>query len=154
MMTYRSFTALRKIMIVLACIAITAGCASIEKQSKPSVVPNKLKGYLTSDTVPNSGAFIPPPPAAGSTALALDQDISRNSLTLRDSPRWMLAAEDADLKFPAAAATFSCALNAPITEQDTPHPCRRGPCFFQGEENIHARSTIRCQQGAYLLTER
>jgi acid phosphatase (class A) len=121
MMMYRNHTALRKIMIVLACIAITAGCASIEKQGKPSVVQNRLKGYLTSDTVPNSGAFIPPPPAAGSTSLALDQDISRNSLTLRDSPRWMLAAEDADLKFPAAAAAFSCALNAPITEKDTPH---------------------------------
>ncbi len=113
--------ALRKIVLVLTCIALAAGCASIEKQGKPSAVPNRIQGYLTSDAVPNSKTFIPPPPAAGSTALALDQDISRNSLTLRDSPRWMLAAEDADLKFPAAAATFSCALNAPITEQDTPH---------------------------------
>ena len=121
MMMYKGIIALRKIMIVLACIAITAGCANIEKQGKASFVPNRLQGYLTHDTVPNSEAFIPPPPAAGSTALALDQDISRNSLTLRDSPRWTLAAEDADLMFPGAAGTFSCALNSPITEQDTPH---------------------------------
>ena len=121
MMMYKGITALRKIMLVLACIAITTGCAGIEKQGKSSVVQNRLKGYLTSDTVPNGAAFIPPPPAAGSTALALDQDVSRNSLTLRDSPRWMLAAEDADLKFPGVAAAFSCALNAPITGQDTPH---------------------------------
>lgn len=114
-------TPLRKIVIVLACIAITAGCANFEKQGKPSVVPDNIPGYLTSDTVPNSEALIPPPPAAESTAFALDQDISRNSLTLRDSPRWILAAEDADLTFPRAAGTFSCVLNAPITEQETPH---------------------------------
>ena len=113
--------ALRKITIVMACIAFTAGCANFEKQSKPSVVPDGLPGYVASDTLPDSGALIPPPPAAGSTALALDHDISRYSLTLRDSPRWTLAAEDADLTFPTAAGTFSCALNAPITEQDTPH---------------------------------
>jgi acid phosphatase (class A) len=115
------YTALRNIMIVLTCIAITAGCANFAKQSQPPVVPDGFPGYLASDTLPNSEALIPPPPAAGSSALALDQDISRDSLTLRDSPRWTLAAEDADLKFPSAAGTFSCALNVPITELDTPH---------------------------------
>jgi acid phosphatase (class A) len=35
--------------------------------------------------------------------------------------RWTLATDDANLNFPQAAGTFSCALNAPITEQDTPH---------------------------------
>jgi len=40
---------------------------------------------------------------------------------LRDTPRWALAALDADLRFPQAAGTFSCALNAPITEEDAPH---------------------------------
>jgi acid phosphatase (class A) len=33
----------------------------------------------------------------------------------------MLAASDADLMFPHAAGTFSCALSAPITEEDAPH---------------------------------
>jgi acid phosphatase (class A) len=121
MIRYMGNTALRNIMIVLTCFAITAGCANFAKQSKPSVVPDRLPGYLASDTLPNSEALIPPPPAAGSSALALDYDISRNSLTLRDSPRWTLAGEDADLMFPRAAGTFSCALNVPITEQDTPH---------------------------------
>ncbi len=121
MMRNMGNTPLRKIVIVLACIAITAGCANFEKQGKPSVVPDNNSGYLTSDTVPNSEALLPPPPAAGSSALALDRDISRNILTLRDSPRWTLAAEDADLTFPNAAGAFSCALNAPINEQETPH---------------------------------
>ena len=47
--------------------------------------------------------------------------MSQNSLTLRGTPRWDLAAEDANLKFPQAAGTFSCALNALVSEQDTPH---------------------------------
>jgi acid phosphatase (class A) len=33
----------------------------------------------------------------------------------------LLAVSDADLSFPHAAGTFSCALNVPITEADTPH---------------------------------
>jgi acid phosphatase (class A) len=120
MTKYRGITELRIIMIVLACIAVITGCATFEKQNKPYGGSDRLPGYLTSDALPNSEALLPPPPAAHSTALALDYDISRNSLTLRDSPRWTLAAEDADLTFPRVAGTFSCALNAPITEQDTP----------------------------------
>ena len=60
-------------------------------------------------------------PATGSAALAFDEEISRRSFALRDTPRWLLAASDADLYFPHAAGTFSCALNVPITEEDTPH---------------------------------
>ena len=70
--------------------------------------------------MPDSLALLPPPPAAGSAALALDEDISQKSLALRDTPRGALATEDADLAFPHVAGTFSCALDIPITEQDTP----------------------------------
>jgi acid phosphatase (class A) len=57
----------------------------------------------------------------GWAAMALDEEVSRKSLDLRGTPRWKLATEDADLNFPHAASTFSCAMNALITEQDTPH---------------------------------
>jgi acid phosphatase (class A) len=114
---------LGKILIVAACIAVNTGCAAIGPQFKPSAVQEEgyVAGYLKSETLPDSGAFIPPPPAEGSTALALDRDISRNSLPLRGSPRWRQAAIDADLTFPKAAGAFSCALNAPLTEEETPH---------------------------------
>jgi len=87
----------------------------------PEIRPGILAGYLPTDTLPNSIALIPPPPTAGSAALALDQAISNSALALRDTPRWTLATEDADLSFPNAAGTFSCALDAPITVEDTPH---------------------------------
>ena len=72
------------------------------------------------EVLPNSLELIPPPPIDGSTAFALDKDVSMQSLALQGTARWTLAAQDADLVFPQAAGTFSCALNAPITEQETP----------------------------------
>ena len=113
-----TFTALSRTMIIALYLAVTAGCANTIKSSP---VPDRLSGYLTADTAPNSEILLPPPPAADTTALVLDQDISRNSLALRNSPRWALAAEDANLNFPAAAGVFACALDAPISEQETPH---------------------------------
>ena len=87
----------RKILLVLACIAITASCAGFERQSKPAAVPEIhpgiLAGYLQPEALPNSLALIPPPPAEGSAALALDEEVSRKSLALRGTPRWNLAAK-------------------------------------------------------------
>ena len=116
---------LRKHLFVLLAIAITAGCASTKQQSGPMAVPEIhpgiLAGYLDPETLPNSLALIPPPPAEGSAALAHDEAVSRRSLVLRGTPRWDLAAKDAELMFPEAAGTFSCALDIAITEKDTPH---------------------------------
>jgi acid phosphatase (class A) len=102
-----------------------AACASFERQSKPvalpEIRPGILAGYLQPEVLPTSLTLIPPPPAEGSAALALDEEVSRKSLALRDTPRWALAIEDATLIFPEAAGTFSCALGIPITEKDTPH---------------------------------
>jgi acid phosphatase (class A) len=112
-------------VVVVACVAILTACASDAGPSKPAAVaelrPGLLVGYLPTAALPNSLALLPPPPAASSAALALDEEIARSSLALRDTPRWALAALDADLRFPQAAGTFSCALNAPITQEDEPH---------------------------------
>jgi acid phosphatase (class A) len=112
-------------MPVLLIIAIIAGCAGQNSQSKPVSVPETrpgyLIGYLAPKDLPNSLALIPPPPATGSTAFTLDLEISKKSSALLNTPRATLATSDADLAFPHAAGTFSCALNAPITENDTPH---------------------------------
>ena len=98
--------------------AAADGLASLD--AAPGVRPDLAPGYLAKDAAPSSLALLPPPPAWGSSAFALDQAISRASLALRNSERWQLAVEDANLQFPAAAGTFSCALNAPISEQETP----------------------------------
>jgi acid phosphatase (class A) len=113
---------LRRILLIIICVGIIIGCASFERFGNPACIPgNWLQGYLSKEVLPDSSALLPPPPAVGSAASALDEEVSKESLALRDTPRWELAKEDAILNFPQAEDTFSCALNAPITEQETPH---------------------------------
>ncbi len=108
----------------IALAAIAAGCATLHAQNEPSPVPGGfpglLAGYLAPREMPNSLALVPPVPPVDSSALLLDQEISRRSFELRDSARWALAKSDADLSFPHAAGTFSCALGAPISEAAAP----------------------------------
>ena len=125
MMNFDNHSGRFRLLLVLTCAAIMAGCASYAERGQPAAVPEfrpgSLVGYLPPKTLPNSLALLPPPPAAGSVAFALDEEYSRKSFALRYTPAWTLATSDADLMFPHAAGTFSCALNAPITEEDTPH---------------------------------
>ena len=87
----------------------------------PEVRPGILAGYLPPEALPDSLALIPPPPVPGSPADALDREISTRSLALQDSPRWALAARDADLMFPQAASIFACALGTDISKDRMPH---------------------------------
>ena len=102
------------------------GCVSNAGRDEAAALPAEFstspaEGYLQPSALPNSVALLPPPPIAGSTGFALDEEYSKKSFALRDTPAWTLAILDADLTFPNAAGTYSCALNAPINEQDTPH---------------------------------
>jgi acid phosphatase (class A) len=112
-------------MAVITYILIFCGCANIQTTSVPAAVPEihpgLLAGYLPPQELPNSLALVPKPPTAGSTAFTLDAEIYRTTRQLRGTPRWELATQDADLRFPQAAGTFSCAVNAPVSEKDTPH---------------------------------
>jgi hypothetical protein len=64
-----------RVILVMAGIALVAGCASVETQSKPQTVPEIrpgiLQGYLPVEMLPDSLELIPPPPIDGSTAFAL-----------------------------------------------------------------------------------
>ena len=113
----------RLLSLAVACFLLSlslAAAASAEDASTGGMTPAPIVGYLKQAELPDSLALLPPPPALGSAAEALDQDVARETLALRDSDRFKLAALDADLSFPAAAGTFSCALGAPITSEDTP----------------------------------
>ena len=79
-----------------------------------------LQGYLAPETLPDSLKLLTPPPAPGSAAQALDQDIARANFALEATARWTQASKDADLNFPAAASIFSCSLGIEISEERTP----------------------------------
>ncbi len=124
-MTSLSTTRSMKIILLLLALLATAGCSTLELPAEPGPAPKMkdgyLFGYLAPGSLPDGRTFVPPPPAKDSVAFALDREINRKALELQGSERWKLAAADADLEFPRAAATFSCALDAPITTEDTPY---------------------------------
>jgi acid phosphatase (class A) len=110
-----------------ACLAgLLVGCQTPPPTS-PEVVgelrpgSGYLNGYLHRKQLPDSLALLPPPPATGSAQQAADLDTYRRTRPLRDTPRWALATKDANQKFPAAASTFECALQIPISQEGTPH---------------------------------
>ena len=106
-------------------LALTAGCASIVTPPPPTelpeVRPGYVAGYLQPNELPDSKALLPSPPAPGSAAMAADADAYRTTRALRETPRWALAAKDAELLFPKATEHFSCALAMPISFEATPH---------------------------------
>lgn len=113
------------IPFILAGIFVIAGCAgttsTIIPATVPEVRPGILAGYLPFKAAPNSLTLLPAPPAIGSAAFAADQEAFRTTRSLINTPRWTQAIKDAVLKFPQAAEAFSCALDAPITQEITPN---------------------------------
>lgn len=111
--------------VFLAFLTLAGCCSVVTPPTSPDGLsggrPGYVIGYLKPEQLPSSKAFLPPPPAAGSAALAADEELYRSTRALRGTPRWALATKDADLTFPNAASTFSCALGMTISPEATPH---------------------------------
>ncbi len=109
-------------LLGLAVIAALAGCAATA--AKPTAVEanitTKAVGYLDKSAVPASLDLVPAPPVAGSAALALDEQVSREARALRGSPRFAQAGVDAELGFPEGANHFSCAADIDVDAVKTP----------------------------------
>jgi len=110
---------------LLLFVALAAGCTSVTTQTPPTelpeVRPGYVAGYLQPNELPDSKSLLPSPPIPGSAAMAADEEAYRTTRALRNTPRWSLAATDAELAFPKAAEHFSCALAMPISAKATPH---------------------------------
>ena len=105
--------------------ALATACTSALPPTTPPPVPGgkpgHVLGYLKASEIPDSRTFLPPPPSPDSAAFNADATTYRDTRTLRNTPRWTLAKQDANLNFPEAANTFSCALGLPISATNTPH---------------------------------
>lgn len=110
--------------MALALIVLVLGsCAPAghpEIAVPPSAAGLPRHGYLDSAAMPDSLDLLPPPPAPGSAALARDEAASASALALAGTPRFALAARDADLTSPKATAAFSCAAGFGIGPDSTP----------------------------------
>ena len=104
-------------------LLLLAGCATVAPPPTdlPEVRPGYIAGYLQPAQLPDTAKLLPPPPAPGSAGQAADEALYKAVSKLQGTPRWALAAKDADLTFPNAAAVFSCALGMTISKEATPH---------------------------------
>ena len=84
------------------------------------IMPGMLKGYLTKEEQLDSKAFVLPSPPAESAMQAMDTAWADQMQMLRGTDRYEPTTSDADLAFPAAVGTLSCALGIPVGEEDTP----------------------------------
>lgn len=121
----RPMKTLTTALLLASLVATLTGCAEIPPSTTPENVPGgrpgHVIGYLKPGNIPDSNAFLPPPPARGSAAFAADEEAYRGTRALRDTPRWHWAAKDADLGSDASLSAFACALGQPISGTETPH---------------------------------
>ena len=116
---------------LLALAAALAACSTTPSAPTPPSTPEAvgesrpgsgyLKGYLAAADMPDSLQLVGAPPAAGSAAFALDEEVHRQMKALRSGPRGTLATQDAELRFPAAAGAFACTLGIRVSQEETPH---------------------------------
>ena len=109
--------------LVLPWLIHVTSCTNFGTQSSIVQTPQRLgsRGYIPVDSFPNTLAILPSPPPEGSAMFELDKEMSKKGLAFRDTPRWEVAAQDNIGLFPEPMNAFSCSLDAPITEKDTPH---------------------------------
>lgn len=113
--------------LLLVLTGWLAGCSTAPPPpSSAAEVPELRKGsgyligYLPQEQLPRSDLFLPEAPRSvepGST----DDVAARAAFAARGQARWVQAATDANLKFPAAARHMACALGFEPTESTTPH---------------------------------
>lgn len=126
MRQHNAFRIRRAFLILPAVIGLflVAGCAGTTRPAPQAAAPETGRemhaGYLPTADLPDSLVLLPPPPAPGSADFAADEEAYRAMRTLRNTPRWALAARDAGLAFPGAPEVFSCAIDMPITETTAP----------------------------------
>ena len=81
---------------------------------------NLPQGYLAQDALPDSNVFLPPPPAADSAALALDQASAEQAVALNGTARFQQATRDAAIGSAEVTGLFSCAAGIAIGPKTTP----------------------------------
>jgi len=80
-----------------------------------------IEGYLSPSALPEGIHLIPPPPASGSPQEQYDRISMSRVAETASATQIQIAIEDADIRFPKIASSFSCALGVDISEAGTPH---------------------------------
>lgn len=115
-----------QLFVVLVAIVMSAcghqpQAPAIKAADSAAAFPGFPTGYLPKESLVDSLALLPPPPAAGTAAAAADDEARRAASQWRNTPRWLWAKRDADLRLPQAATAFACALGIPVSAEATPN---------------------------------
>ena len=65
------------IAVALAGALVASGASAQAPAAQPAGIPGLLQGYLSPESLPDSLALLPPPPAADTASIALDEDVAR-----------------------------------------------------------------------------
>jgi acid phosphatase (class A) len=84
------------------------------------ILPDLLKGYLSEEEMPSSLLLLSPPPESTTMIFERDVEHAKKSTESKDIVRFMQAASDANLSFPAAVKAFDSTLDIEISEAKTP----------------------------------
>lgn len=112
--------------VALLAAVLVAGCSTTPatdaagKRPVAELAPGIPQGYLAKTALPDSLDLLPAPPAPGSAAMAFDEAMHAQAVTMRGSARWQLAVLDADLASDRAIDAFQCTLGIPVDAQQTP----------------------------------
>ncbi len=113
--------------VLLSVSGSLLGLASspLQAQAQPATTVTDIHfklapGYLKQADLPDSLMLLGAPPAKESAAFARDEEARQAALAIKESERWMLAGQDADLVFPRPAQNYSCALGVRIDQSGTP----------------------------------
>jgi acid phosphatase (class A) len=77
-------------------------------------------GYLSPSELPSSTVLLPPPPAPGSAAMKTDEAARAAALPLKGTPRYTLAAFEANRSQQNTIDAFKCAFGTDIGAERTP----------------------------------
>ena len=111
----------RTVLAVIAIMACSAGTLhAADDKAVQAAISHMAKGYLAPGSAPDAAVYLSQPPAAGSSALARDEDAAKAAVALRGGPRWELATSDADVFSPKATGAFSCTAGFEISPDATP----------------------------------
>jgi acid phosphatase (class A) len=104
--------------IAAAAAAVTLGAAPAPapKPAAPMAVPT-AQGYL-GDSAPDTYRILPPAPVAGTTRYEADRTVYLATRSMKDTPRWALAQNDANQG--AILKDLSCAIGVELTHANAP----------------------------------
>ena len=99
-------------------LPLAAALAAVLTLGAAPAPAQKVPGYLTEATAPDTLKILPPAPVAGDGRYQTDRTVYLQTRILKDGPRWRLAQSDIDQG--AILKDMTCALGVELTPANAP----------------------------------